>query len=65
MQSTGWLTVAEIAEQLKVSDQAVRRWIRSGALPAQNFGGRAGYRVKANDLNAFLEQGPSAAKRAA
>jgi excisionase family DNA binding protein len=61
MQSTEWLTVAEIAEQLKVSDQAVRRWIRGGALPAQNFGGRAGYRVRATDLQAFLEHGPKKA----
>ena len=52
-----WFTVEEIAERLKVTEQTIRRWLRSGALVGQNFGGRAGYRIRESDLNAFLERG--------
>jgi excisionase family DNA binding protein len=54
-----WLTVAQIAELLGVHEQTVRRWLRSGALPGRNLGGKAGYRVRAQDLDQFMqEQGP-------
>jgi len=51
-----WLTVQEICDQLKVSDQTVRRWIKAGELRATNLGGKAGYRVRVTDMEAFLEQ---------
>lgn len=51
-----WLTVQEICDHLKVSDQTVRRWIKAGDLPATNLGGKAGYRVKSADLTTFLDQ---------
>jgi len=50
------MTVQQICDQLQVSDQTVRRWIKAGQLPATNLGGKAGYRVRATDLMAFLEQ---------
>ncbi len=50
------LTVQQICDQLQVSDQTVRRWIKAKQLPATNLGGKAGYRVKASDLADFLEQ---------
>ena len=50
------LTVQQICDQLQVSDQTVRRWIKGKQLPATNLGGKAGYRVKASDLTTFLEQ---------
>jgi excisionase family DNA binding protein len=50
------LTVQQICDQLQVSDQTVRRWIKAGELPATNLGGKAGYRVRSADLAAFLEQ---------
>jgi excisionase family DNA binding protein len=50
------LTVQQICDQLQVSDQTVRRWIKSRELPATNLGGKAGYRVKASDLTEFLER---------
>ena len=52
-----WFTVEEIAERLKVTDQTVRRWLRSGELVGQNFGGRTGYRIRETEVNAFLERG--------
>ena len=55
-QGPEWLTVAEIAEQLKVSLETVRRWVRSGQLPVLDLGGpKMGYRVRTDDLAAFLD----------
>ena len=50
-----WYTIAEIVNLLKVHEQTVRRWIRNGELRAAMLGRKAGYRVKASDLAAFLE----------
>lgn len=50
------LTVAEVADQLQVDEQTVRRWIRQGRLEAHNFGGKAGYRIQRSDLQKFLAQ---------
>ena len=41
-----WFTVEQIAERLQVTEQTVRRWLRSGALVGRNFSGRTGYRRK-------------------
>jgi excisionase family DNA binding protein len=51
-----WLTVEQVAERLQVHIETVRRWIRSGDLPGVRLGRRAGYRVKAADLDAFLDK---------
>jgi excisionase family DNA binding protein len=50
-----WFTTAEIAALLKVHEQTVRVWLRSGRLPGRNFGNRVGWRVKESDLAVFLE----------
>lgn len=50
-----WLTVEDVAKRLQVSAETVRRWIRAGQLPVLDLGGpKAGYRIKEDDLNAFL-----------
>lgn len=51
-----WFTVEEIAKRLKVTEETVRRWLRSGDLVGQNFGGRTGYRIRETEVNAFLER---------
>lgn len=51
-----WVTTAEIANTLQVHEETVRRWLRSGRLPAVNLGRRAGWRVRRQDLDAFLEE---------
>ncbi len=48
------LTVADVADLLQVDEQTVRRWIRAGRLVGHNFGGKAGYRIRRADLEAFL-----------
>ncbi len=54
-ESTEWLTVAQVAQRLQLNDETVRRWIRAGELPALDLGKKAGYRVRPEDLAAFLE----------
>lgn len=47
-----WLTVEEIGDDMKVSAETVRRWIRRKALPAFRNGGV--WRVRAQDFEAFV-----------
>ncbi len=49
--------VADIAEALLVSRMTVYRMIRSGALPAVQFG--RSFRVTEYDLRRYLEQSPT------
>jgi excisionase family DNA binding protein len=56
--SNRWLTVAQIAEQLQVHQETVRRWLRDGRLNGKNFGGKSGYRVRQADLDTFLMEDP-------
>ena len=50
-----WLTVEEIARELELHRETVRRWVRSGELPGIMLGRRGGYRVKEADLDQFLQ----------
>src|SRR4051812_36448786 len=47
------LSLEEVAERLQVSDQTVRRWIKSGRLRAYKPG--LEWRIRPSDLDAFLE----------
>jgi excisionase family DNA binding protein len=51
-----WLTVEEIVALLKVHEQTVRRWLRTGELRGVLLGRKAGYRIRASDLEAFLAE---------
>jgi excisionase family DNA binding protein len=52
------LTVNEIALKLKCTPTTVLRWIRDKRLPATKPGGdRLGYRVRADDLERFINLG--------
>src|SRR5450755_897105 len=51
-----FLTVAEIAELLKLNPQTVRNWIDRGELSAVGVGSRR-VRVKQSDLDRFIEAG--------
>ena len=50
-----FLTVAEVAEMLKLNQQTVRNWIDQGSLPALRVGRRV--RIRRSDLDRLLEQG--------
>ena len=50
------LTVSEVAEQLRVTDVTVRRWIQRKELAAINLGGqkRPEYRIRKTALDEFI-----------
>lgn len=48
-----WLTVAEVAETLKVTPRAVRSWIKEGRLKAVKIGRII--RIKKEDLDTLLK----------
>jgi excisionase family DNA binding protein len=49
-----FLTVAEVAEILKLNQQTVRNWIDQGSLPALRVGRRV--RIKRSDFERVLEE---------
>jgi excisionase family DNA binding protein len=49
-----YLTVAEVAQTLKLNQQTVRNWIDAGALPALRVGRRV--RIKRSDFDRILEE---------
>ncbi len=58
-----YLTVAEVAETLKLNQQTVRNWIDQGSLPALRVGRRV--RIKRSDFERILEQSYNGDKSAA
>ena len=50
-----FLTVAEVAEMLKLNQQTVRNWIDQRTLPAVRVGRRV--RIRRSDLDRKLEEG--------
>ncbi len=61
--SEEWLTVAEAADRLKLHQDTVRIWLRSGKLKGTKLSRRAGYRIPASELARVLrgEEGKAAA----
>jgi excisionase family DNA binding protein len=57
-----YLTVAEVAETLKLNQQTVRNWIDQGTLPALRVGRRV--RIKRSDFQRILEQSYNAGQAA-
>ncbi|MGI8506179.1 MAG: helix-turn-helix domain-containing protein [Solirubrobacteraceae bacterium] len=49
-----YLTVAEVAETLKLNQQTVRNWIDQGSLPALRVGRRV--RIKRSDFERILDE---------
>ena len=50
-----WLTVQDITRRLQVHEETVRRWIRSGELPAILLGSaKGGYRVREANYQRFV-----------
>jgi excisionase family DNA binding protein len=49
-----YLTVAEVAETLKLNQQTVRNWIDQGSLPAVRVGRRV--RIKRSDFERIIEE---------
>jgi len=58
-----FLTVAEVAETLKLNQQTVRNWIDQGSLPALRVGRRV--RILRSDFDRLIEEGYSGGASAA
>jgi len=56
-----YLTVAEVAEKLKLNQQTVRNWIDQGSLPALRVGRRV--RIKRSDFERILEESYNGGRR--
>ncbi len=56
-----FMTVAEVADVLRVSKLTVWRYTESGKLPAYKFG--RDLRIKKNELDAFIESRRKPLKR--
>ncbi|MDI7253385.1 MAG: helix-turn-helix domain-containing protein [Actinomycetota bacterium] len=50
-----FLTVAEVAEMMRVSKMTVYRLVKSGQIPAIRVG--KNYRIKESDVNEYLSRG--------
>lgn len=49
------LTVEDVADQLKVHPETVRRWLREGRLEGYRISRRGGWRVKPESVVKMLE----------
>lgn len=56
-----FLTVAEVAEMLKLNPQTVRNWIDQGSLPAIRMGRRV--RIRRSDFDRVVEQSATTSGR--
>ena len=52
--SSEWMTVEEIANDLRVKESTVREWIRQKKLKAAKFG--RDYRIKRRDYQEFIDK---------
>lgn len=50
------LTVAEVAEQLSVTEETIRRWLRDGRIDGTRLSRRAGWRVRQSAVDRFLAE---------
>lgn len=55
MDESEFLTVAEVAQTLKLNQQTVRNWIDQGSLPALRIGRRV--RIRRADFERLIEAG--------
>jgi excisionase family DNA binding protein len=49
-------TVEEVVDMLKVHEQTVRRWLKSGDLHGVLLGRKSGWRIRAAELERFLAE---------
>ncbi len=58
MELSELLTVDEVADQLKVHPESVRRWLREGRLTGYRISRRGGWRIRPDSVQEMLESGP-------
>jgi excisionase family DNA binding protein len=58
MMTQEYLTTAEAAARLRVADETVRVWLRTGKLAGTRLNRRAGYRIPASEVERLLQGHP-------
>ncbi len=56
MEEERWYTVEDIVDMLKVHEQTVRRWLKNEELHGVLLGRKAGWRIRASELERFLNE---------
>jgi excisionase family DNA binding protein len=52
------LTVPEVAEEMRVTEETVRRWLRSGHIKGTRIGAaRAGWRIPEDEIERLMADG--------
>jgi excisionase family DNA binding protein len=59
------LTVEEVAEQLRIHPETVRRWLREGRLKGFRISRRGGWRVQAESVSELVREMTAEGKLAA
>lgn len=58
-----WMTIKEVSQWLKVTDQTIRNWIAEGTLPAYQVNKRGRILIKEEDIQGVIEAGEFKPKR--
>lgn len=56
MNKDEWLDVEQVADELGVHVETIRKWIREKQLNAVSLGRRGGYRIRRSALEDFLRR---------
>ncbi len=56
MDEERWYTVEDVVDMLKVHEQTVRRWLKAGELHGVLLGRKAGWRIRASEIERFLNE---------
>ena len=56
MNKDEWLNVEQVAGELSVHVETIRKWIREKQLNAVYLGRRGGYRIRRSSLDDFLRK---------
>ena len=56
MSKDEWLNVEQVADELSVHVETIRKWIREKQLNAVSLGRRGGYRIRRSVLEEFLRR---------
>jgi excisionase family DNA binding protein len=59
------LTVQEVADEIGVHAQTVRRWLRDGRIMGTLITRQAGYRIRRSEVDRLIEEGLREGKLAA
>jgi len=50
------LTVRDVAQEMRVAEKTVRRWINTGWLPAMKVSDQSGWRIRRSDLDELIRR---------